>query len=186
MKSIILATGLAAALCSSAGIAQTTIRGEFLSIPCIVSVAHGRNLSKSDPKANEFWNKVNASLQKFLEDRLIEDKVTIENDFFPVEAADEDARWKDVAKLANQKRCPLLLQLAAYAERPNEMTVRISVNRMSYEKTVDPSGTQVSVGKQTYEREYKYDTTGSFGQTFIFSQVARRYAEDLLASPVQP
>lgn len=186
MKIKHLAVTLAAGLCASAALAEGSLRDEFLAGPCVVSIAQGRNLSKEDPKANDFWNRINASLQKFLEERLIENKVVLESDFYGVEAADYDARWKGVATLANKKRCPFLLQLGAYAERPNELTVHVAVNRMSYDRSEAARGTHVSFGAQVYERDYKYDTTGDFGRTFIFSEVARRYAEDLLAAAPKP
>jgi hypothetical protein len=180
------AGGLATTALSGNAETNSTVQRELQAAPCVVSIAHGKNLSSSNVKANDFWNAMNGGLQKFFDEKLKASDVKIVSEFYPVEAADPAAKLSAVLKLAKHHSCTMLLQLSAFYAKDNELAVEISLHSLVATRDDERKGTLMRVGEPLYESKYKYDTRGAFADTFVPSSIAVGYANDLLAGTARP
>lgn len=180
-----LALALPLALAPALAAAQS-MQEQLATEPCVVSIAHGRNLSRERPALNDRWNTINASIQKFMDDRLRERQVKVFSELYLVETTDAQLKLQGTLRLAGEHQCTVLLQFSAYAAKANELTTEVLVSRLEYRRNAEDTATVITVGATLYERQRKYDTSGDFTRNFILRDTGVEYANHLLAAPAKP
>lgn len=165
--------------------AQPLVRDSLLAAPCVISIAHGRNSSTTDSRANAFWNAMNEGIQRFLGERLEGEGVKIFSDFFSVDSDDTQAKAQRLAQLVDTNKCTFLLQVTVYAPRGGELIVDLTLNRLAFSEG-PVLRRAVRIGDLAYSSKRNYDSTGDFSRTFTISEFGKKYAEEMLASPIEP
>lgn len=145
---------------------------------CTVVAGGGRDLSSSDPEANERWNRLNfsfydAALTAFMSEGGVEQA------FFSVEANDPVKNADAVLARAARAGCHRLAFVSVFSDRSKPDAPLVFMLRVA---TVHrPAGAaRISLGPAPYEKEYRFAATPETLSQVVPSRIAEQAVRDYL------
>jgi hypothetical protein len=168
---LLLATCLLAALPCAAADPQ-------LPVGCTVVAGGGRNLSNTDPEANERWNRLNfsfydAALTAFMSEGKVEQA------FFSVEANDRVKNADAVLARAAKAGCHRLALVSVFSDASKPDTPLVFALRVA---PIHRQAEAASVGAAAYEKEYRFAATPETLSSVVPSRIAEQAVRDYLQS----
>jgi hypothetical protein len=174
----VAAAGLSC-LCTLAG-ATAAPASAPAELPCIAVFGHGRNLSGTDPKVNETWNRINTVFNRAVEEAvrpLGRPTVTF---LIPVEGRNLDTMFPSLVRLAGAERCDTLIETAMYADAQRHLFVSRIIVRAIVLQPDAASGHERVIGRQLYDRERTDPMSNRTLETLQPDAVARELLRDLV------
>lgn len=148
---------------------------------CTVVAGGGRNLSATDPEANERWNRLNfsfydAALTAFMSEGKVEQA------FFSVESSDPGKNADAVLARAAQAGCHRLAFVSVFSDVSKPDTPLVFALRVAPLHRPAKPDARVSVGSAAYEKEYRFAATPETLSRVVPSRIAEQAVRDYLQS----
>jgi hypothetical protein len=121
---------------------------------CIAVIGQGRNLSETDARANDQWNRINAIFNRAVETALAPSGRPIVTFQVPVEGSNLEGRFELIMKLAGAETCDTLVETTMFADQTRHAFVsRVMVHEVVATKRPIPQPPTLSVGRELLVKE---------------------------------
>lgn len=141
---------------------------------CTVVAGGGRNLSTTDSRANEHWNRLNfsfydAALTAFMSEG------SVEQAFFSVEASDPAKNADAVLARASKAGCHRLAFVSVFSDVTRDDTPLVFALRVAPIRGA-------RLGSEVYEKEYRFAATPETLSRVVPGRIAEQAVRDYLES----
>lgn len=152
--------------------------------PCTIVFSKGQNLSSTDPKVNEMWNRLNNGFGQFVADELRKGGKRVVEMPHPVEATDTGANTDRVLKEAQRQGCNSLAIASMYADQNTRQFVSsLRVSAITATRSESPAGTNYAVGDEKFRKQQADPLTRETLDRLVPSEIARALVGAYLGQP---
>jgi hypothetical protein len=173
---------LAAALSCLAPLAGAAVAPASASAdaPCMAVFGHGRNLSATEPKANDTWNRINHTFNLAVAEALRPLGRPTVTFLVPVEGKNIETMLPTIVRLAGAENCDTLVETSMYADPQRQLFVsRVTLRRLAL--SIDmKTGRDLALGPVQYDREVTGPMNSETLANILPADVARDLLKDLV------
>jgi hypothetical protein len=150
---------------------------------CIFVLGQGRNVSSTDARANDQWNRINTIFNTAVEGALVASQRPVVTFVVPVEGQDADKNFQVIVKLAGAERCDTVVDTSMYADQERHLLVsHVGVHEVVASARPIPQPPVLSIGRLLMNKERTDPLTQETLDKLSPNDVARELTAPWLAS----